>query len=150
MKRLSKLGLYLIFGAVALLPVHLMAGEQEEAAAVELLAATQFEARYSEAIDVAVDTAIQMQPELEAHKETLRKFYEKHMSAAALRPDVIKLYTDVFTAEELKELTLFYKTEIGQKTLDKVPEIMQRCMMLSQTRVMENIGELETMITESM
>ena len=70
------------------------------------------------------------------------------MSAESLRKDVVEMYSEMFTAKELKDITAFYKTKTGQKTLEKLPEIMQRSMQLTQTRVMQNMGELQEMLAQ--
>ncbi len=83
------------------------------------------------------------------HEAILRKFYAKYMSAETLRKDVIDLYSENFTEKELKEITAFYNTKAGQKALEKLPEIMKGSMQIAQTRVMQNMSELQNMISQS-
>ena len=35
------------------------------------------------------------------------------------------LYLEVFSEDEIRELTVFYKTELGQKLVAKMPQLMQ-------------------------
>jgi hypothetical protein len=127
-------------------PLLLMAGDAEEKAANELLDVTKFEKLMDDSINASVDMIKKMDPRMESHESTLREFYKKHMSAATLRKDVVNMYVEIFTAKEINDMIAFYKTETGQKMLFKSPEIIQRSMQLAQTRVMENMGELQKML----
>lgn len=129
-------------------PLMLMAGEAETQAANELLDTMHYEKVMDDAINASVQIVKQMDPNMGKHEATLRKFYEKHMSTASLRTDVIKIYSETFSAKELKDITAFYKTETGQKTLEKMPEIMQKSMQIAQTRVMQNMGKLQEMLAK--
>lgn len=135
----------LIF-AVLTSPLAVNAGEVEAEAASELLEAIQFEKVMDDAINASVQVVKQMDPNMSQHEANIRKFYEKHMSASTLRNDVIKIYSETFSVKELKDITAFYKTETGQKTLQKMPEVFQRSMQLAQSRVMQNMGELQQML----
>ena len=53
-----------------------------------------------------------------------------------------RLYAEVFTEGELRELTAFYRTELGQKMLVRLPEIMQRLMAITQRRLQEMVPSL--------
>ncbi len=71
------------------------------------------------------------------------KFDDKQIDV--VRRDVASVYTDVFNQAELEEMTKFFKSEIGQKMLDRTPEVMQRAMTVSQTsteQTMKKAGEI--------
>ncbi len=42
------------------------------------------------------------------------------------------LYGRNFTADEMREITAFYRSPVGQKVLDKMPAVMQESMSLGQ------------------
>jgi len=126
-------------------PLMLSAGEAEQQAANELLDITRFEQVMDDSINATIQMLKQMDPEND-HEATLRKFYKKYMSADVLRKDVVEMYSEMFSAKELKEIAAFYKTKTGQKALEKLPEIMKLSMQLAQTRVMQNMGELQEML----
>lgn len=56
-----------------------------------------------------------------------------------VRQDVAGVYADVFSQAELEEMSRFFKSEVGQKMLDRTPEVMQRAMQASQTRTQETM-----------
>ena len=56
------------------------------------------------------------------------------------------MYTQAYTEAELKELTAFYLTKTGQKSLAVTPELMAKGSMIGQQRVQQNLPELRRMI----
>ena len=48
------------------------------------------------------------------------------MTWDAMQPELTKMYTETFTEPELKEMAKFYGSPVGQKALEKMPEMMQR------------------------
>jgi hypothetical protein len=71
------------------------------------------------------------------------KFDDKQIEV--VRRDVASVYTEVFSQSELEEMTTFFKSPIGQKMLDRTPEVMQRAMTVSQTSTestMKKAGEI--------
>src|SRR5215813_9748034 len=67
-------------------------------------------------IDTVVKAQIAQNPKLAKVEDAYRQFLNKYMRWEVLKPQVVKLYTDAFTEAELRELTAFYKTPIGQKS----------------------------------
>ena len=127
-------------------PLMLVANEASKQAANELLEVIRFEKLMNDSINGAVQTIKQMDPNMVKHETEIRDFYQKYMGAESLRKDVVDLYAETFTENELKDIVAFYKTKTGQKTLEKIPEIMQRSMKIGQTRVMQNMGELKQLV----
>ena len=62
--------------------------------------------------------------------------------------DKIKVYADTFTEEELKGLISFYKSPVGQKFIEKTPELMKRSMELSQKRMQPFIQNMVKKTTQ--
>ncbi|MGK5594800.1 MAG: DUF2059 domain-containing protein [Parachlamydiaceae bacterium] len=130
-------------------PLMLMAGEVERrAAANELLDAIQFEKVMSDSIDASIQMLKQMDSSMDNYEVSIREFYSKYMSAESLHNEMVDLYAEFFSAQELKEMTAFYKTKTGQKALKRLPELMQRAMQIGQKRVMQHMDELQRMLSE--
>ena len=56
--------------------------------------------------------------------------------------------TDPDKIKELKELTAFYETPTGKKTIEKMPQLMAQGAQIGAARVQENMAELQAMIKE--
>ncbi len=61
---------------------------------------------------------------------------------------MVKMYTKEFTEAELKEMTKFYKSDLGKKIVQKNPVLMQKGADLGARRVQENLEELKKMIED--
>jgi uncharacterized protein len=59
----------------------------------------------------------------------------QQLSWDSLKPDFIKIYAEVYTEQELKDLTAFYNSPIGQKFIEKMPELQTKTMEIMQKRM---------------
>ena len=66
-------------------------------AAEELLTVMHLDTMLKATIDKMLDLDISRNPLLQPYKGTLRKFFEKYMSAESLEQEFIELYVDTFT-----------------------------------------------------
>jgi hypothetical protein len=65
------------------------------------------------------------------------KFTEEEISAT--RRALAGVYAEVFSKEELEAMTAFFQSDIGQKMLDRTPEVMQRVQEAMQSRMQANM-----------
>jgi hypothetical protein len=56
--------------------------------------------------------------------------------------ETVPLYARTFSADELKQITAFYRTPIGAKMLASMPQLMAQGMQIGQQVVMRRIGPL--------
>ncbi|MFF7708777.1 DUF2059 domain-containing protein [Pseudomonas sp. NPDC007930] len=78
-----------------------------------------------------------------ASKQALLESYQAKANAALesaigwnkVKPDLVKLYTENFTEAELKDLVKFYKSPLGQKVLQQMPQVTQQSAMLTQQKL---------------
>lgn len=99
-------------------------------------------------IEQMLTLQMQQNPTLAPFKQVMLKFFNKHMSYESLKEDMATIYAEAFTEQELKELNAFYRTPTGQKTIQKMPELMQKGGQLGVKRVQDNMSELQQMIQE--
>ena len=59
----------------------------------------------------------------------------KEMSWDNLKDDYISIYADTFTEKELSGIIKFYESPIGQKFIEKQPELMKKSMQISQKQM---------------
>lgn len=71
----------------------------------------------------------------------LETFVAKQMAWDDLKGDVIKLYTDAFTEQELLDIISFYESPTGQKTILTMPFLMQEGAQLGQKRIEANLPQ---------
>lgn len=119
-------------------------------AAEELLAATDSEKNLSATIDRLLTAQIEQNPGMKAVEPEMRAYLTKYMSWQAMKEDMVQLYAREFTEKELKELTKFYQTPTGRKTITKMPQLMQAGMEIGQKRMQEHLPELQQAIAEKL
>lgn len=73
----------------------------------------------------------------------------QELSWKKLEPDFIKLYTEVYTQEEINGMIDFYKTPVGQSTIEKMPLVADKSMQLMQTHLTQLIPKLSKLAEES-
>ncbi len=89
-------------------------------------------------------------PQISQFKDDLEVFMKKHASYEALYPDLVELYAQTYSVEEMQELTRFYKTPIGQRTIEVMPGLMIRAQQMGAKRVEDNKAELVDMVIKRM
>jgi len=58
-------------------------------------------------------------------KNIYRAWFDQDIDRASVKKQMIDLYADHFTQQEIEEIIKFYQTPIGQKFLEKSPVLMQ-------------------------
>jgi hypothetical protein len=115
-------------------------------AAEDLLSTMGVEAQIEKSIDQTLELQIKQNAQIAPFKEVMKKFLSKHMSYPSLKEDFITIYVEAFTEQELKDIQAFYKTPLGKKVAEKMPEVSGKGMQLGAKRVSDNQAELLQMI----
>lgn len=119
-------------------------------AAERLLEASNSENAMRKGMQRVMEMQAKQSPMLASMHDILDEFYATHLTWEKMKPEMVRVYTDTFTEPELRELTAFYRTEIGRKMVERQPEIMVRTMEISQRTVQEHMPELTQKIMERM
>lgn len=115
---------------------HLQASE-------DLLRQMDMERMMTRSIDTLVDGQLQANPQLVPFEDIMREFLTDAMSWESVGPDLVRIYAEAYTEVELRELSVFYATDLGQKTIQQMPILMQQGMEIGQQAVQERQPELE-------
>ncbi len=124
--------------------------KSHKAAAEQLLKAADVEKNLEKVIDVVLEQQLKANPQLAPAKVVMQKFFKRHLSYTALKDDMIKLYVEEFTEDELKKLADFYATPLGKKMVTKMPVLTQKGGDLGMKRVQENADELRKLIEDEL
>jgi len=138
----------LLLCAIALFqPATTRADEASHKKAVEsLFGLMQMENLLSQSVDQMLAMQVQQNPALAPFQAQMKAFLNKYMSWASLKDDMAKLYMAEFSESELNELTKFYQTPLGKKTVQKMPALMAKGAEIGQKRVQEHLPELQAAI----
>ena len=58
-------------------------------------------------------------------KTIYRDWWENDIDRKAMEEKMVELYAKIFTTAEINELNKFYRSPVGQKFLEKLPELMK-------------------------
>src|SRR6201995_2572401 len=90
-------------------------------------------------------------------KKQIADFQQRVMDAVnqkigwkALEPDFINLYASTYTEEDLDGIIAFYKSPIGQKMIEKTPELTSKSTQITQQKMSELQPQLSQMVQDFM
>jgi hypothetical protein len=67
-----------------------------------------------------------------------------------LTNEIAELYARNFSADEMRQVTAFYRTPVGQKFLEKMPALAQQSLSLGQAWGQQVAVELQTQMIEEL
>lgn len=73
-----------------------------------------------------------LSPILKRYLDKVFNIMEQTMSWKVLKNDMIDLYEQTFTEDELNGMLAFYKSPVGQSVVDKMPKVMQQSIAIAQ------------------
>jgi hypothetical protein len=115
-------------------------------AAERLLVIMNMEQTLDRTIEQTLAMEIQQDQQLALYEDVMKRFFSKYMSWEGLKDDFVQIYVDEFTEQDILAMIDFYKTPTGQKAIEKTPVLFMKGAQLGQSRVQENIGELQKMV----
>ncbi|HYH78997.1 MAG TPA: DUF2059 domain-containing protein [Longimicrobium sp.] len=119
---------------------------EQRAAATELLVAMQAPQVMQGAIQATLDAQLRATPELQGVQDVVREFVARYVSWEALREQYVEIYAQAFTEDELRQMTDFYRSEVGQKLARSTPRLMAQGAALGERAVQDHRAELQRMI----
>ncbi len=96
------------------------------------------------------------QTQAPASKRALLERYQSKADAALdkaigweqVKPDLIKLYTETFTEQEISQLNDFYESALGKKMLTKLPELNARSAQVTQAKLQSAVPQVNKLLAE--
>lgn len=101
---------------------------------------------YAGMIERITQMQLNHNPQLSIIKPTIHAFFNKYMGWDALKHDMAQIYAEHYTTSELEEISTFYKTKIGQKTIKLMPILAAEGAKVGQDKLAAHMGELQLMI----
>jgi uncharacterized protein len=106
----------LITVALGLSPVVALGDAQSHRKAAEnLLIVMEVDKSLPKIVDQVVATQLQQNPQLASQREVLQRFLTQYVNWESVKEDTITVYTQEFTE--------FYKTPVGKKANEKMPQL---------------------------
>ncbi len=119
-------------------------------AAKELVASMGIKNSYAKMIDQATKSLVLRQPKLKSVEGEIKAFYTKYIGWDTIKDKMAAIYAKHYTVKELGELKKFYESEVGQKSIKLMPQIMQEGKKLGSSSVMAHIDELKKIMMKAL
>lgn len=153
--------LILLAGLLLLMPHSAGAADEEARALVEELLTVSntkqmLEQSFAQAKQMAVAQVQQRDIPEEDVEETqaitagLMDIMEQEMSWESFKDDFVDIYLAVYTKEEIKGLLDFYKSPLGQKFLNKMPELLNKSFEIMQRRMPAIQAKVDAYMSQKM
>jgi len=95
-----------------------------------------------------VESQLQQHPQLTPQRDIFQRFFNKYLRWESVKEDMISVYTQEFTEQELKKLTAFYQTPVGKKASEKMPKLVFVGGQIGLKHAEAHKAELQQMIEE--
>jgi hypothetical protein len=132
------------------IPHQVVADATSHRAAVErLFTLTRLQQKIDESVQTVAMLQLQQDPELAPRRDALTAFLEQHIGWNALHEDLVQMYLQAFSEQELETINAFYSTPTGQKVITTVPQLVQQRNRLAMRRLQENMAEFRAIASGS-
>jgi len=90
----------------------------------------------------------ELQFETDKFMTEMHDLLEKEFAQGTFLNNCKKLYAEVFTEKELEGIIQFYKSEAGQAVINKMPEMLQKVLSMSEQLAKDLQPKIEKIIQE--
>lgn len=119
----------------------------ELAAANELLEVSRSRENFIRGMEIGMQMGGmgELTPELRA---AVREVLDEHFPYEDLAPGMARMYADLYTEEEIRGMIAFYRTPLGQRMIETLPELTAQSQRIAQERLQSAMPVLIQRITE--
>ena len=89
-----------------------------------------------------------LKPIFEKYNDKMFKVMEKELSFENMKEDLMEVYLHTFTEDEAIAITKFYKSPAGKIFLEKMPELANETMLITQKKMPRMMVEIRTISKE--
>ncbi len=70
------------------------------------------------------------------------------LSYERMKPELVRLYDESFTTDELLGINAFYKSPAGQAYLSKIPQLTQKAMQVGSNLMVDAMPQIQKMTAD--
>lgn len=108
----------------------------------QLMAVTHLRDVTMQSMDDIVKSQMAQMPQLKPYESIMRTFLKEQMDWSVLEPEFARIYTEVFTEKELRDIVKIYQTPAGQMMLTKMPVLLVKTNEFTQRRLQSGLPVL--------
>ena len=119
-------------------------------AAVErLFSLTRLQQKIDESVQTVAALQLQQNPELARRRDAITAFLEQHIGWNAMHDDLVQMYLQAFSEQELETINAFYSSPAGQKIITTLPQLVQQRNRLAMQRLQDNMAEFRAIANDN-
>ena len=111
-----------------------------------LLVVLNSEANLAAAQKAQLDAMVRAQPAAAKMRDVIAAWQAKYVRWADLRASMAEIYARAFTDDDLRSLIAFYRTPLGQRLVEKLPEVLRQGSQLGADIAAKHQAELQSMM----
>ena len=92
--------------------------------------------------------AAEQMPILDKYNDKLLSAMKEEMAWSKMRDAYIDLYEKVYTEEEILDINKFYRSPAGKKMIEKMPQLLQESMAITQKGMQTLIPKIQKISEE--
>lgn len=85
----------------------------------------------------------EQRPTFDRYMDEMKAVMKEELSWEKLEPEMVNVYVQVYSEEELRELNEFYSSPLGRKFIEKTPVLMKATMQMTQSMIQRMIPRLD-------
>ncbi len=89
-----------------------------------------------------------MRPILKKYTDRLFGVIEERLNSQAMKENIISVYIQTFSEDELRGMVTFYRSPLGQAVINKMPIAMQRTMEIQQKNMPQFLEKVKQISEE--
>lgn len=127
---------------------HVSTPDTHRRAVHELLEVMHIQEQLTSTLDIFLNSQLEANPNIRPFEAVMRTFLIKYLSLDALREPLATLYMQRFSELDLVQITAFYRTPLGQRSVSEIPKMMEEGSKLGRRMVEAHMPELQQMILD--
>lgn len=120
------------------------------AAAMDLMTVMDLGAVSRATTETMLENMFAQNPALEEYRDVFMTFFDEHLRWEDLRDDYARVYAEVYTPEEMRDLAEFYQTPLGIRLLETTPAVSARSSQIAEAAIQPHLPELQRRLSEAM
>lgn len=119
-------------------------------AAAQLVDVMDMEKNLRETTDALIEQQMEQNPVMAQFEDIMRDFMARALNWSELRDDYVRMYAEVYTESELRQLRDLYRTPLGQRLLSTLPTVAAKSSEISNRRLQKHLPEMQQQIMQRM
>lgn len=119
-------------------------------AAAELVEVMNMEEQMLQGAVIGMEREVARNPQIAPYEDIMRDYIARALQWDDLEADVLRIYATRFSADELRQLSAFYRTPIGQRSVEESTEMAIELQELAEARINAIAPEMQAALMERM